>query len=154
MQKLVDIARRTLAVDQKAADAARHALDGTVRTRQGNRSDNASPRGTYRTRDDKWVALSASTPASAAALFKNLGLGHLLQDARGRLDRAGQHHAQAVQDGPARSVDRGIRAIVHAVLGHEVGEQRGGVHDREPTTRTAGRPGGAGSPRTAVRRQV
>jgi len=63
-------------------DAARHALDGTVRTRQGNRSDNASPRGTYRTRDDRWVALSASTPASAAALFKNLGLGHLLDDAR------------------------------------------------------------------------
>src|SRR5207249_11673516 len=63
-------------------DAARHAIDGTVRTRQGNRSDNASPRGTYRTRDGKWVALSASTPASAAALFKNLGLGHLLDDPR------------------------------------------------------------------------
>ena len=63
-------------------DAARHAIDGTVRTRQGNRSDNASPRGTYRTRDGKWIALSASTPGSAAALFKNLGLGHLLDDPR------------------------------------------------------------------------
>src|SRR5689334_2001892 len=60
--------------------AAEYALDRTVRTRHGNQSDNASPRGTYQTRDGKWVALSASTPASARALFE--GLGHLLQDPR------------------------------------------------------------------------
>ncbi len=54
--------------------AAEYALDRTVRTRHGNQSDNASPRGTYQTRDGKWVALSASTPASAAALFEGLGL--------------------------------------------------------------------------------
>ena len=62
--------------------AAEHALDRTVHTRHGNHSDNASPRGTYQTRDGKWVALSASTPASAAALFEGLGLGHLLADPR------------------------------------------------------------------------
>lgn len=62
--------------------AAEYAQDGTVRTRQGNQSGNASPRGTYRTRDGKWVALSASTPASAEALFAGLGLGHLLTDPR------------------------------------------------------------------------
>ena len=62
--------------------AAEYALDRTVRTRHGNQSDNASPRGTYQTRDGKWVALSASTPASAAALFEGLGLGHLLIDSR------------------------------------------------------------------------
>src|SRR5439155_789866 len=53
--------------------AAEYALDGTIRTRHGNQSDNASPRGTYRTRDGKWIALSASTPASARALFDGLG---------------------------------------------------------------------------------
>jgi formyl-CoA transferase len=62
--------------------AAEYALDRTVRSRHGNQSDNASPRGTYQTRDGKWVALSASTPASAAALFEGLGLGHLLRDSR------------------------------------------------------------------------
>src|SRR3990172_5990229 len=55
--------------------AAEYALDGTVKTRHGNQSDNASPRGTYRTRDGKWVALSASTPASATALFNRPRLG-------------------------------------------------------------------------------
>jgi crotonobetainyl-CoA:carnitine CoA-transferase CaiB-like acyl-CoA transferase len=63
-------------------DAARYALDGTVRTRAGNASDNSSPRGTYRTREGKWVALSASTPASARALLEGLGLARLLEDPR------------------------------------------------------------------------
>lgn len=62
--------------------AAEYAQDGTVRTRHGNRSSNASPRGTYPTRDGKWVALSASTPASAAALFAGLGLAAMLDDPR------------------------------------------------------------------------
>jgi len=62
--------------------AADHALDGTVRTRHGNQSDNASPRGTYETREGKWIALSASTPASAKALLEGLGLGALLSDPR------------------------------------------------------------------------
>ncbi|MBI4245915.1 MAG: CoA transferase [Candidatus Rokubacteria bacterium] len=62
--------------------AAEFAQDGTVRTRHGNASDNASPRGAYRTRDGRWVALSASTPAAAAALFQALDLAHLLDDPR------------------------------------------------------------------------
>src|SRR5207245_8999384 len=62
--------------------AAEYALDRTVRTRHGDQSENASPRGTYQTCDGKWVALSASTPASAAALFEGLGLGHLMKDSR------------------------------------------------------------------------
>src|SRR5881397_616102 len=80
--QVVDISLYEPLLSVLGPDAARYALDGTVRTRQGNRSDNASPRGTYRTRDGKWVALSASTPASATALFKNLGLAHLLDDPR------------------------------------------------------------------------
>src|SRR2546425_670453 len=44
--------------------------------------DNANPRGTYRTLDDKWIALSPSTPASATAVFGALGLADLLRDPR------------------------------------------------------------------------
>jgi crotonobetainyl-CoA:carnitine CoA-transferase CaiB-like acyl-CoA transferase len=63
-------------------NAVEYRAHGIIRERIGNRSHNASPRGTYKTRDGKWVALSASTPASADALFKALGLGHLLTDPR------------------------------------------------------------------------
>src|SRR5213076_1056007 len=62
--------------------AAEYALDGKIWARHGNQSDNASPRGTYRTRDGEWIALSASTPASARALFDGLGLGDLMKDPR------------------------------------------------------------------------
>jgi crotonobetainyl-CoA:carnitine CoA-transferase CaiB-like acyl-CoA transferase len=63
-------------------NAVEYRAHGIIRERIGNRSHNASPRGTYKTRDGKWVALSASTPASAEALFKALGLGDLLADPR------------------------------------------------------------------------
>jgi crotonobetainyl-CoA:carnitine CoA-transferase CaiB-like acyl-CoA transferase len=84
--------------------AAEHAQDGTVRTRQGNRSSNASPRGTYRTRDGKWVALSASTPASAAALFRGLGLGHLLDDPRFATNDARVAHNDLVDEALGRAI--------------------------------------------------
>jgi crotonobetainyl-CoA:carnitine CoA-transferase CaiB-like acyl-CoA transferase len=80
--QVVDIALYEPLLAVLGPAAAEYALDRTVRTRHGNQSDNASPRGTYQTRDGKWVALSASTPASAAALFAGLGLGHLLADPR------------------------------------------------------------------------
>ncbi len=84
--------------------AAEYALDGTIRTRHGNQSDSASPRGTYRTRDGKWVALSASTPASATALFTGLGLGGMLADPRFVTNDARVKHNDLVDDALARAI--------------------------------------------------
>src|SRR3989454_84656 len=84
--------------------AAEHALDGTVRARHGNQSDNASPRGTYQTRDGKRVALSASTPASAAALFAGLGLGVLLSDPRFATNDARVAHNDLVDAALTRAI--------------------------------------------------
>src|SRR5205814_6693827 len=84
--------------------AAEYALDGTVRTRHGNQSDNASPRGTYRTRDGKWVALSASTPASARALLGGLGLGEMLEDPRFSTNDARVAHNDLVDAALARTI--------------------------------------------------
>ena len=84
--------------------AAEHALDGTVRARHGNQSDNASPRGTYQTRDGKWVALSASTPASTAALFGGLGLESLLHDPRFATNDARVAHNDLVDAALARAI--------------------------------------------------
>lgn len=85
-------------------EAALYAQDGTVRTRQGNRSDYASPRGTYRTRDGRWVALSASTPTSAAALFRGLGLGALLDDPRFATNDARVAHNDLVDQALERAI--------------------------------------------------
>jgi crotonobetainyl-CoA:carnitine CoA-transferase CaiB-like acyl-CoA transferase len=77
-------------------DAALHARHGVVRMRGGNRSEHASPRGTYRTQDGKWVALSASTPASTTALFGALGVSHLLDDPRFATNDARVRHNDLV----------------------------------------------------------
>lgn len=104
--QVVDIALYEPLLSVLGPDAARHARDGTVRARQGNRSDNASPRGTYRTADGRWVALSASTPASAAALFGQLGLGHLLDDPRFATNDARVRHNDLVDAALGEAIGR------------------------------------------------
>jgi crotonobetainyl-CoA:carnitine CoA-transferase CaiB-like acyl-CoA transferase len=104
--QIIDISLYEPLLSVLGPDVARYAQDGTVRTRQGNRSDNASPRGTYRTRDGKWVALSASTPASAAALFKGLGLGALLDDPRFATNDARVRHNDQVEAALGEAIGR------------------------------------------------
>jgi len=53
---------------------AEYAAFGTVRERMGSRSKNSSPRGCYRTRDDRWIAVSGSTPKMAARFLESYGL--------------------------------------------------------------------------------
>jgi formyl-CoA transferase len=93
---VVDISLYEPLLSVLGPDAALHALHGVVRTRGGNRSEHASPRGTYRTKDDRWVALSASTPASTTALFGALGLAHLLDDPRFATNDARVRHNDLV----------------------------------------------------------
>lgn len=102
--QVVDISLYEPLLSVLGPDAAGYALDGTVRERHGNTSDNASPRGTYRTRDGKWIALSASTPASTAALFGSLGLGHLLADPRFATNDARVRHNDLVDAALAASI--------------------------------------------------
>src|SRR2546427_302319 len=85
-------------------DAAGYALEGVVRQRHGNTSDNASPRGTYRTLDDKWIALSASTPGSATAVFTALGLADLLEDPRFATNDARVEYNELVDATLARAI--------------------------------------------------
>lgn len=85
-------------------NALEYRAHGIVRERIGNRSHNASPRGTYKTLEGKWVALSASTPASADALFKALGIGHLLTDPRFATNDARIANGEAVDQALAEAI--------------------------------------------------
>ena len=90
-------------------NALEYRAHGIVRKRIGNRSHNASPRGTYKTQDGKWVALSASTPASADAMFKALGIGHLLADPRFATNDARIANGEAVDQALAEAIGRRSR---------------------------------------------
>jgi crotonobetainyl-CoA:carnitine CoA-transferase CaiB-like acyl-CoA transferase len=90
-------------------NALEYRAHGIVRERIGNRSHNASPRGTYKTREGKWVALSASTPASAEALFKALGLEGLLADPRFATNDARIANGEAVDQAIAEAIGKRSR---------------------------------------------
>ncbi len=72
--------------------AAEYAAFGTIRVRHGSKSQNSAPRGTYQTRDGKWLAVSASTPVMAERFLKAYGLEHLLDDPRFASNEARVHH--------------------------------------------------------------
>ena len=63
-------------------DAAAYRVTGRVPSRTGNRTSIAAPRNVYRTADDEWVALSASTQAMTERLFRAMGRPELAQDPR------------------------------------------------------------------------
>lgn len=46
---------------------------GIVQNRRGNRSDNNVPRNAYKTKDDRWVALSTASPSIAARVMNLVG---------------------------------------------------------------------------------
>jgi crotonobetainyl-CoA:carnitine CoA-transferase CaiB-like acyl-CoA transferase len=53
---------------------------GEIAQRTGNRWGISAPRNTYRTKDDKWLAMSASSPSIALRVFKAIGRHDLVDD--------------------------------------------------------------------------
>ncbi|MGZ5078570.1 MAG: CaiB/BaiF CoA transferase family protein [Usitatibacter sp.] len=62
--------------------AASYRLTGQVKPRTGSRSTNSGPRNAYRTKDGKYVALSASTQKMAERVFTSIGRPDLIDDPR------------------------------------------------------------------------
>ncbi|MDB5314192.1 MAG: CoA transferase [Rhodospirillales bacterium] len=62
--------------------AANYRLTGKIKPRTGSRSTGAAPRNVYRTKDDLWVALSASTQPMAMRVLRSIGRPELCEDPR------------------------------------------------------------------------
>ena len=95
---------------------AEYATLGRVRLRQGSRSRNAGPRGCYRTRDERWIAVSGSTPKMAERLLQAYGLGDLLNDPRFSTNEARVQNAELLDDAisdaiAARTFDENVAII-------------------------------------------
>ncbi|MGE3538508.1 MAG: CaiB/BaiF CoA transferase family protein [Candidatus Tectimicrobiota bacterium] len=63
-------------------EAAAYTITGMTKPRVGSGSNTTSPRNVYRTRDDKWIALSGSVQAMAERVFRLVGREDMLQDPR------------------------------------------------------------------------
>jgi len=64
--------------------AANFRLTGEVKPRVGSRSTNSCPRNAYRTKDGRYVALSASTQKMAERVVRAIGRPELVEDPRYR----------------------------------------------------------------------
>jgi formyl-CoA transferase len=62
--------------------AANYRLTGKLKPRTGSRSTNAAPRNAYKTKDGKWVCLSASTQKMTERLFRSIDRADLIDDPR------------------------------------------------------------------------
>jgi len=67
-----------------ATEAAIHRLTGTVRERTGSRSETTSPRNVFRTKDGRYIGISASIQAMAERLFRAIGREEMIADPRFR----------------------------------------------------------------------
>ena len=69
-------------------------LTGRVKPRTGSRSTNSVPRNAYRTADDAWVCLSASTQGMTEKLLHAIGRPELIADPRFRTNADRLRHVE------------------------------------------------------------
>ncbi len=62
--------------------AAEYQLTGNVTPRSGSRSPTHAPRNVYRTKDGRWIALSAGMAGALVRLFEGIGYPEGIQDER------------------------------------------------------------------------
>ncbi len=67
-----------------ATEAAIYRLTGEVRERTGSRSETTSPRNVFRTKDGRYIGISASIQAMAERLFRAIGREDMITDPRFR----------------------------------------------------------------------
>jgi formyl-CoA transferase len=74
--------------------AAAFRASGKLRQRTGSRSTTAAPRNAYKTKDEKWVCMSASTQAMTERLFRAIDRADLIENPRYRTNADRIRHAE------------------------------------------------------------
>jgi crotonobetainyl-CoA:carnitine CoA-transferase CaiB-like acyl-CoA transferase len=78
--------------------AAEYTLTGEVPPRSGSRSPTHAPRNVYRTRDNRWVALSAGMEGTLKRLFDGIGRPEAMSDPRFATHEARLANIDALDD--------------------------------------------------------
>jgi crotonobetainyl-CoA:carnitine CoA-transferase CaiB-like acyl-CoA transferase len=102
-----------------ATEAPIYALTGELRERTGSRSETTSPRNVFRTKDGRYIGISASIQAMAERLFRAIGRADMIADPRFRSNTERVRHA-AECEAPiaefigARTLDENMEAFAAA----------------------------------------
>jgi crotonobetainyl-CoA:carnitine CoA-transferase CaiB-like acyl-CoA transferase len=123
--------RRGQEIDCSATEAMLRTLEflaieydqlGAVRTRSGNRSQYAAPGNVYRTADDKWASIAASTQSIFDRLCTALDLRHLLDDPRFATNPARVQNYRDLDDIVGAAIGRlTLAELRESFARHEVG---------------------------------
>jgi len=102
-----------------ATEAAIYRLTGTVRERTGSRSETTSPRNVFRTKDGRYIGISASIQAMAERLFRAIGRADMISDPRFRTNTDRVRHAEECEAPiaefiAARTLDENMKAFAAA----------------------------------------
>lgn len=88
---------------------------GEVPVRRGNRSENNAPRNTYRTRDRRWVAVSASATAVAERVMRLIGAAEIVDEPWFGSGAARAEHADLIDGKVATWVaERDLDEVIEA----------------------------------------
>jgi formyl-CoA transferase len=102
--------------------AANYKVSGKVRPRTGSRSTTAAPRNAYKTKDEKWVCLSASTQAMAERLLRVIGRSDLIDHPHFKTNSDRVQHAQELD------------VIVGSFIGQRTLEENCALFDKAEVT--------------------
>src|SRR5438874_3484933 len=80
-----------------ATEAAIYRLTGEVRERTGSRSETTSPRNVFRTKDGRYIGISASIQAMSERLFRAIGCADMITDPRFRTNTDRVRNAEACE---------------------------------------------------------
>lgn len=102
-----------------ATEAPIYKLTGQIRPRTGSRSETTSPRNVFRTRDGRYIGISASIQAMSERLFRAIGRPDMLADPRfrtnsDRVKNAALTEAPIVEFIAARTLDENMAVFAAA----------------------------------------
>ena len=102
-----------------ATEAPIHRMTGEVRPRSGSRSETTSPRNVFRTKDGRYIGISASIQAMSERLFRAIGRPDMIEDPHfrnntARLANVEDCEAPIVEFIASRTLDENMAAFAAA----------------------------------------
>jgi crotonobetainyl-CoA:carnitine CoA-transferase CaiB-like acyl-CoA transferase len=102
-----------------ATEAPIYQLTGAIRPRTGSRSETTSPRNVFRTKDGRYIGISASIQAMAERLLRAIGRPDMIADPRFRNNTDRVRHAEECEAPiaefiAARTLDENMKAFAAA----------------------------------------
>jgi crotonobetainyl-CoA:carnitine CoA-transferase CaiB-like acyl-CoA transferase len=94
--QVIDVSLLEPIISILGPEAASYSITGTVKERVGSGSNTTSPRNVYKTKDDKWIAISGSVQAMAERVLRLVGGEAMVSDPRYKDNTSRVQHREEI----------------------------------------------------------